>query len=326
MKSLKKLVAVAITVAMVTVTLVGCGAKESASSDNGKGKEAAEKQKITIGAMSSVDVIPLVVAKEKGYLEKNGVDLDLQVFKSAKDRDAAFQSGALDGVFTDIVAVALYQNGGFDVRITGSTDGDFMLVAGKDSKVKTINDIKGKKVGISEKTVIEYTLDEILKKNSVAVKDVEKAFVPAIPTRLEMLATNKIDVALLPEPFSTLALKDGGILLGSASEQGMLPAVSAFSKKAIDEKNKGIEALYKAYDEAVDYINSTDIKEYEDLVIKTVGYPETAKGAIKLPKFRKNTVPSKEELQRAIDWTVSNGLCNKDIKPENLVKASSKNK
>jgi len=320
MKSLKRLVAVAITVAMVTVTLVGCGAKESPSNDNGKGKEVAEKQKITIGAMSSVDVIPLVVAKEKGYLEKNGVDLDLQVFKSAKDRDAAFQSGALDGVFTDIVAVALYQNGGFDVRITGSTDGDFMLVAGKDSKVKTISDIKGKKVGISEKTVIEYTLDEILKKNSVTVKDVEKAFVPAIPTRLEMLATNKIDVALLPEPFSTLALKDGGILLGSTSEQGMLPAVSAFSKKAIDEKNKGIEALYKAYDEAVDYINSTDIKEYEDLVIKTVGYPETAKGAIKLPKFRKNTVPSKEELQRAIDWTVSNGLCSKDIKPENLVK------
>lgn len=320
MKNIKKLIAVAITVAMVTVTLVGCGAKEPTSNDSGKSKEVTEKQKITIGAMPSVDVFPLVVAKEKGYLEKNGVDLDLQVFKSAKDRDAAFQSGALDGVFTDIVAVALYQNGGFDVRITGATDGDFMLVAGKDSKVKAISDVKGKKIGISEKTVIEYTLDELLKKNSVAVKDVEKTFVPAIPTRLEMLATNKIDMALLPEPFSTLALKDGGILLGSASEQGMLPAVSAFSKKAIDEKNKGIEALYKAYDEAVDYINSTDIKEYEDLVIKTVGYPETAKGAIKLPKFRKNTVPSKEELQRAIDWTVSNGLCKSDIKPENLVK------
>ncbi|MEG0772503.1 MetQ/NlpA family ABC transporter substrate-binding protein [Clostridium sp.] len=319
MKRLKKLIAL-ISVAIVTVALVGCGAKEITNSEGDKDNKTEEKQKITIGAMSSVDVIPFVVAKEKGYLEKNGVDLDLQVFKSAKDRDAAFQSGALDGVFTDIVAVALYQNGGFDVRIAGVTDGDFMLVAGKDSKVKTIGDVKDKKIGISEKTVIEYTLDEILKKNSIEIKEVEKTFVPAIPTRLEMLANNKIDVALLPEPFATLAINDGGILLGSASAEGMLPAVSAFSKKALDEKSKGIENLYKAYDEAVEYINSTDIKEYENLVIETVGYPETAKGTIKLPKFRKTAVPSKEELQRAIDWAVSNGICSKDIKPENLVK------
>lgn len=26
------------------------------------------------------------------------------------------------------------------------------------------------------------------------------------------------------------------------------------------------------------------------------------------------------ELQRAIDWAVSNGICSEDIKPENLVK------
>lgn len=318
MRKFNKLVAL-ISAAVLTLSLVGCGAKDSGNSDK-KGNETSAKQKITLGAMSSVDVIPFVIAKEKGYLDKNGVDLDIQVFKSAKDRDAAFQSGALDGVLTDIVAVSLYQNGGFDVKITGVTDGDFMLVAGKNSKVKTFNDIKGKKVGISEKTVIEYTLDEILKKNSMDVKAVAKTVVPAIPTRLEMLANGNLDVALLPEPFSTLALKDGGILLGSANEQGMFPAVSAFSKKAINEKSKGLEGIYKAYDEAVEYINKTDVKEIEETVIKTVGYPEDVKGTIKLPKFRKNTVPSKDELQRAIDWAASNGLCSKDIKPENLIK------
>lgn len=284
-----------------------------------KGNATVPKKTLNFGAMSSIDAVPIVIANEKGFFKKEGVDVNLQSFKNSKDRDAAFQAGSIDGVICDYIAISLYQNADFNVKITGATDGDFMLIAGAKSGIKTINDIKGKSVAISEKTSIEYTLDKILENNCFEPTDVKKSIVPAIPTRLEMLKNNKVDAALLPEPFSSLAISDGGILLGSASNLASYSSVTAFTQKSINDKSNEIKAFYRAYNEAVDYINSTPISEYEATIIKAVGYPDTMKGKIKLPKFKKNTLPTNADVQSAIDWTVKNGLVKKTLNPKDLM-------
>ncbi|MNI53804.1 hypothetical protein D3C73_1086580 [compost metagenome] len=149
-------------------------------------------------------------------------------------------------------------------------------------------------------------------------KDIKKSVVPAIPTRLEMLNNGNVDAALLPEPFSSMAINSGGILLGSAGNLASYPSVSAFTQKAIDDKSSEIQAFYKAYNEAVEYINSTSVTEYEDLIIKTVGYPENMKGKIKLPTFRKNMLPKDEEVQEAINWCKDNNLITKNLTPKDV--------
>lgn len=313
MFNLKKIVAIASTAVLITAMVACSSAKEKNS------EQKSTKQTLTIGLMPSVDAIPFIIADEKGYFKKYGLDVKLQVFKSAKDRDAAFQSGALDGVLADEVAETLYQNADLNVKITGVTDGDFMLIANQASGIKSVSEVKGKSIAISEKTVIEYTLDKIMEKNSMKPEEIKKLVVPAIPTRLEMLRNNKVDLALLPEPFSSLAIKDGGILLGSANALGMFPAVSAFSEKSITAKSGEIKEFYKAYDEAVQYVNNTPISEYEASVIKTVGYPEDMKAKITLPKFRKNILPSEEELKTVIDWGNQKGLLKKKLSPKDLV-------
>lgn len=310
MTKFKKLITI-ITAFSLVLSLSACST----------GKKAADtpKQTLNFGLMSSVDAVPIVIASEKGYFKKEGIEVNLQSFKSAKDRDAAFQSGTLDGIISDQVAICLYQNADFDVKIAGSTDGDFMLIASPKSGIKSVQDIKGKSVAISEKTIIEYTLDKILVKNSLEPKDVKKTIVPPMPTRLEMLKNNAVDVSLLPEPFSNLAMKDGGILLGKASDLNSFDSVTAFTQKSIDSKSNEIKAFYRAYNEAVDYINSTPVSEYEATIIKTIGYPDDMKGNITLPKFRKNTLPSESAVKSAIDWTVKNGLVKKTLNPKDLV-------
>lgn len=310
MIKLKKLLTI-LTSAALILSLTACTKAEE--------NKTAEKQNLTFGMMGSIDSVPYVIAKEKGFFEKAGVDVDIETFKNSKDRDAAFQSGSLDGVICDEVAISLYQNADFDVKITGITDGDFMLIAGAKSEINSLNDLKDKSVAISEKTSIEYTLDKILEKNSLNPKDVEKSVVPAIPTRLEMLNNGNVDAALLPEPFSSMAISSGGTLLGSASNLASYPSVSAFTQKSINDKADEVKAFYKAYNEAVDYINSTSISEYEDLIIKTVGYPDDMKGKIKLPAFRKNTLPKDEEIQEAIDWCIDNKLITKTLTPNDVV-------
>lgn len=301
----------AATAALLALSLTACSTSKNTVSN--------AKQTLNFGLMSSVDAVPIVIASEKGYFKTEGIEVNLQSFKSAKDRDAAFQSGALDGIISDQVAICLYQNADFDVKITGATDGDFMLIANPESGIKSIADIKGKSIAISEKTIIDYTLDKILIKNSLSPADVKKSLVPAMPTRLEMLRNKTVDAALLPEPFSNLALKDGGVLLGNAGEFNYYDSVTAFTQKSIDSKSNEIKAFFKAYNKAVDYINSTPVSEYEATIIKTIGYPDDMKGQITLPKFKKNTLPSESEIKSAIDWTVKNGLVTKTLNPSDLV-------
>lgn len=274
---------------------------------------------IHIGVMYSSDIIPLAIMTEKNLDEKYGFQLDMQVFQSAKDRDAALQAGELDGVFTDYIGMCMYQNAGLEMKITGVTDGDYVLLAGKDTKISSLMEAKGKEIAISENTLIEYSLDFILDKNQLDTNYLSKKVVPRIPDRLEMLRNGSIDLGLLPDPFSTLAEESDAIVLGSANEFGLYPAVCAFDESAIKEKKELINKMYKAYNEAVDYINNTDIKEYENLVIKTCGYPEELSGKIKLPTYRKHTLPTEEELTHAISWASKKGLCSSDLKPEQLL-------
>lgn len=296
---------------LLMTTLVACGKKENTA-------KATEKTVLHFGMMASSDVIPFVLINENKLADKYNFALDLQVFTSAKDRDAAFQAGELDGVITDYIGICMYQNAGFDVKITGITDGDYILMAGKNTGITDISQLKGKSIAISENTLIEYTLDTILQKNGLEDSDVVKEVVPRIPDRLELLRNDQIDLGLMPEPFATLALSDGAIKLSSANEVGLYPAVSAFSKKALDDKTEAIKNLYQAYNEAVDYMNKTDISQYENTVINAVGYPKEMAGEIEVKPFRTSTLPSQNEVLDAIGWASKKGLCKDSLTYEQV--------
>lgn len=299
----------ALAFAFTGFILTGCAAQ----------KTPTELPVIRIGMMSSSDVIPYVLINEKGLAEKYKFKLELEVFMSAKDRDAAFQAGELDGVLTDYIGVCMYQNANFDVKITGITDGDYILVAGKNTGITTIGEIKGRNIAISQNTLIDYTLDNILLNNGLLSTDVIKEIVPRIPDRLELLRNDKIDLGLMPEPFATLALAGGAVSLGSANQFGLYPAVSAFSQKALDEKSTAIANLYKAYNEAVEYMNRTKIADYEQIVIKAVGYPEEMAGKITVKPFRQSTLPPKKDVEDAIMWASNKGLCKAELTYDQLV-------
>lgn len=324
-----------IALLLVMVFLItGCAKKEETNNNNQKDNverteateeeqtpesDVTEKTVLRIGMISSTDAIPFVLIDKNGLADKYNLDIQFEVFKSAKDRDAALQAGELDGFLADLIAVCMYQNANLDVKITGSTDGDFVLLAGKNSGITDISQIKGRSIAISENTLIDYTLDKILENNILKSDDVKKEVVDRIPDRFELLRNDKIDLGLMPEPFASLALDSGAIKLGTASEYGLYPAISAFTQTAIDEKADAIRDFYKAYNEAVEYMNNTDIAEYEEAVIEAAGYPEEMSGKIQLGKFRTNELPSKEGVEAAITWASEKGLCSSSLTYDQLV-------
>lgn len=307
---LKKIIALAMT-AVMTASMVACG--------NKKEEVQTEKTKLTVGVMGSIDAVPLVIAEQNGYFEEEGVDLDLQIFKAANDRDAALQAGELDGVLCDETAISIYQNSDIDMKITGTTNGSWTLVAGKDSGITSLSDLKGKKVGISKNTMIEYLADDIALSNGLEVSDIEKVAIPAMPARLEALKNNQIDAAILPAPFNDTAIADGGVEITKIYNEDIMISTTAFLQEVIEKNPEAIKGFYKAYDKAIEYINSTDISEYEDLVISTVGYSEDTRGNIVLPELKVNYLPSEEKVQSVFDWSKANGIIEKDLKAKDII-------
>lgn len=313
---IKKILAALMSVALLG-TMAGCAKTESETEK--ETTQVKEINKLSFGAMGSIDIVPIVIAQEKGYFKEENLEIDFQLFTAAKDRDAALQAGALDGLIADEIAMSIYQNSGIDMKITGQTNGAWTLVVGKDSGIEKLEDLKGKKMAISENTMIDYLSDYIAEENGVNASEIEKVAIPAMPARLEALRNKQVDAAILPAPFDDTAVADGGKGLETIDNADIMISAIAFSQDQIDNNEAAIKAFLSGYNKAVEYMKNTDIKEYEDTIIKTVGYSEDMKGNLVLPELQLNYLPDAEKVQAVFDWSKNKGIISKDLKAEDII-------
>jgi len=299
---------IALLCAAMLTLVVGCG--KDAGQDSSAKKDG--KPALTVGLMPDTDSVPFIVAREKGFFAAEGVDVTLRPFKSAMDRDAAMQSGQLDGAVSDLLAAAFALEGGFDVRVTSFTDGSYQLVAGKGVPVSDVRSLEGAEVAVSRNTIIEYVTDRILGENGMASDAIQKVSVPQIPARLEMLQNGKLTAATLPEPMASVAVANGCKYLTGSGELGINPGVMLFSAKAAKEKKDAVKAMYRAYNKAVEYLKATPREQYIGLVVEKSGFPEAARDALKLPDYHAAALPKEKDVEEVMRWLSEKGLVKKD--------------
>ena len=311
MNLLKKLLAICLTV-LALAMLAGCGTTKQADTKK-------EMQPLTIGLMPDTDSLPFIIAQEKGFFREEGIEVNIEQYKSAMDRDSALQSGNLDGAVSDMLAVAFAKSGGFDVKVTSFTDGSYKLVASKESGIKDVKGLAGKDVAVSRNTIIEYVTDQILAKENMEGDSINKVIIPQIPTRLEMLQNGKLAAATLPEPMASIAVHNGCQFVTGSDELGINPGVILFTAKAAADKKAEIQAMYRAYNKAVAYLNNTDRAEYIDLVIEKGGFPPVAKEALKLPKYHEAALPKESDVVDCIKWLNSKKLVTETYSYQDIV-------
>ncbi|MCY6484737.1 MetQ/NlpA family ABC transporter substrate-binding protein [Clostridium aestuarii] len=300
---------------ILNISLIGC-------SNNKTSQTPKEKETLNLGLLPSADAIPFIIAKHNGYFENEGVTVNLHHFKSAIDRDSAFQTGNIDGAMADMLSVIFSNDNGFNVKMTSKTNGSFKLIAGKNSNINDLEQIKGKTIGISKNTVIEYITDKIMQNANIADNEYEKVAVPKMPTRLEMLHNNKLATATLPEPLASDAINKGCKVLSSSNDIGIYPGIMVFSQKAIDTKQEEIKALYRAYNKAIDYLQKESKEKYIDVVIKEGGFPESIRTSSNLPDYTKAVMPSEKDFTEVLNWLKSKKLTSNDFKFTDLSDSS----
>ena len=132
--------------------------------------------------MPAVDTAPILIAEKNGYFKDAGIDVEIEIYTNAQNRQSALQSNEIDGAMTDFIAVATNVNGGFDIKATTMTDGMFPILSNEGATEK-----KDIKVGVMEVSVTNYLIDKWLSEDY----NVEKVFITEIPARMAALKSGK---------------------------------------------------------------------------------------------------------------------------------------
>lgn len=279
---------------------------------------------ITIGILPVIDTLPLIVAKDKGLFEKEGVDVRLVSFPSALERDTALRAGKISGYFGDLLNTLLLINGGEKLLMVATafrTTPDyrmFGLLASPKSAITALKQVEGESVAISRASVIEYVLDGMLAREGVREEKVKKTEIRAIPIRYQMLMGDKVKLAVLPEPLVTKAVSEGAILL--ADDRPMNTTLTVLALKAdLLQQHRGLATRFlKAYSEAVEMINKAP-DSFKELLVQKTQVPPSVKDTLRVPRFPPPRVPPGEDVKAVGEWLVKRGMIGKPMPYESVV-------
>ena len=272
---------------------------------------------LRVGIMPDADSLPFMLARDRQFFEQEGVQVELVIFSSPQERDAAIQAGRLDGAISDLLAAAFLAAGGYDFKVASLTDGRYGIVASPQSGIKSLSELRGKRIGLSTNTIIQYTVDAQLEPAGVPMTEYEAVAVPRMPLRLEMVLGGLIEAASLPEPLLTAATAQGATLLSTTDTTGIDAGILLFSKKTLDSRLDEVRAFYRGYYRAALQINANP-DAYRDYLVEQAGFPAAVRDAYRFIDYRKPSLPGDSQIRRALDWLKARKLLDADISPDDI--------
>ncbi len=314
------------------LSAVGC-AEQAATPEPDKLAPAADPIPVKIGTLPTEDSLPLWVAEQEGLFTAAGLpSVEIVVFQSAQERDAALAARAIDGFMGDIIAAANLEAGGTPVTIAtimlGATQaqGRFGIVAPKSWTDGTGADALARlanvPVGTSSATIQEYVLDGLMRQAGVSSDQVKVEEVKKVPVRFELLMQGKLKAAALPEPFLSLAVLQGAKLLADDTtatpagfgNENLSQTILLFSDTFLS-KTGGVEsevAIKEAWDEAVALINK-DPNAYRALLVEKARLPEPLKDSYQVNTYPTAQLPTEAQVQAVTDWMKQRGYLKQDV-------------
>ncbi len=264
---MKKQLKILLSLILVLIVTACGNSSEGATGDNAKHNEPI---KIGFSALPSWYLWHLV--EEKGFFEKQGVDVELVYFPVYADSLSALNTGEIDGNSQALIdTIAPLENGIKlkSVFITDNSNGGDGLVATKD--IKTVEDLKGKKVGTEIGTIEHFFMLTALEQAGLKEEDVNFTNLAVQDAGTTFIAGN-LDAAGLWEPFLSTAETEGNghKLITSAEFPGLIADIFVVSEEIAENRSEDIEKITAAWFDAVNYYSENE-EESLEIIAKAAG-------------------------------------------------------
>jgi NitT/TauT family transport system substrate-binding protein len=282
---------------------------------------------IRLALLPILDSLPIHVALSEGYFEEQGLQIEIIPVASAPERDQLIQSGQADAMINELVSVLFYNKQDIEVvavrfaRAATNETPVFRIVASEASGVRSVEELAGVPIGISEGTVIEYTTDRLLEQAGLTPDQIEKVAVPKIPDRLNLLSSGQLSAANLPDPAASVALLQGGVLIIDDSAYPEVGhSVMTFDADFADSNPDTIRAFLLAIEQAVQAINS-DKERWDTLLLNENLLPPPLMESYTLPDYPTAGVPTRAQFEDALEWAQDKGLVSDTVAYNQSVRA-----
>jgi NitT/TauT family transport system substrate-binding protein len=223
---------------------VGCS--NSASTVTPSSSISADAVKLGFGAWPGF--LPWQVTKDTQIFKAQQVDVDLQFFDLSPGI-TALSDGKIDANGQTLVDTISEVLKGTDLVVVMTTDNstgnDAIIVS---DKIKTVADLKGKKVAVEAGTTDHFLLAHGLKKAGVEMKDIQLV---SMETQLATgaFANGQVDAVAAYAPFISKAMKRPGsrILFSSKDFPGAISDHLVVSRKLVNEHPEKVQAMVNSW-------------------------------------------------------------------------------
>ncbi|MDO5744309.1 MAG: aliphatic sulfonate ABC transporter substrate-binding protein [Micrococcaceae bacterium] len=236
--------------AVAALALTGCSASGDANADG------AAKEKVTFGYIADFNGASVhAVAQELNLWEKYGLDAETPVFTNGPLQIQALGTGDLDFGYIGPGAMWMPAKGDAKVVSVNATGNGDRVIA--QAGIKSIADLKGKKVAVPEGTSGDMILNLALKKAGMTLDDVDKvAMDPA--TIVAAMSSKQVDAAGLWYPLISTVEKqvpDLEILSSNEDFENEVAFASGFvgANKFVEENPETTKKVLQVVREALDY-------------------------------------------------------------------------
>jgi NitT/TauT family transport system substrate-binding protein len=253
----------------------------------------------------------------KEIAPKCGIKVDEKVFAKGLDVMQAIIAGELDVGTTASEAAISGRAGGAPIYVVaGFAKGGARLVARPELAIKSVKDLKGKKVGVTRGGIQEVLLMAELQKaglsvDSAAGKDVQVIFLPYADLNQALLGKN-IDAMMQSEPQSSQAINKGfgvEVIKPYDTPIGEPVRTMVMTEKFYTEKRNLAEKFMRCFVEATKtFIDNKALAEkyVRDVVFKGQITSDDFQDAISNSPYSFDITP--EHIQITTDIMVKTGV------------------
>jgi len=232
--------------AAATTLVAGCSTSGSTDNATLTGTSTAkigplEKTHLTVYALPTTDSAGLYIAQELGLFQAAGLTVNIQTAQSAEEVIDQQALGKIDisaGNYVSYIEAQENHDSGVPVTdndapqaLSANLDifaeasvlnpGFMGLYVPAGSSIKSLADVKGKTIGINAPDNVAYLMvAALLKASGISPSAVKWAYYP-FPAMQGALTSHKIQVALLAEPFVSIADETAGFTQLADVDQGL---------------------------------------------------------------------------------------------------------
>lgn len=289
-----------------------------------------EQEAVRISYLPISASLPLFVAIENNYFSEEDIEIETIELQNAKQAIDSIIAGRTDVVIsipnTETLSAESRSPNTLKIftlsALSKNSHFEGILVK-KDSEIKTINDLKDKKIGVFPGLTAKTFLKTYLKKKKIDTESIKYISLTS-SNQIGALSSGSIDALFAYEPIKTIALTKGLAIEIQDSVFGQVQdplylASSSFSQKFLNENPETAKKVKKVLEKSIIWMRENPQEAKLILPKYTSMTEEIALKSPYLPEIGTIKESDIEQFQKFVDLLNELGLINSRIGIETIL-------